>query len=67
MKRNELTAALGVNATAKCDCGGASFEIGVALSPNGNNFVRVIECTSCGLQMVVSHQANDGLVPTLKN
>lgn len=63
-----LKAVLGVNAQARCDCGNVSFEIGIAVNPsNGNNFIRLLQCTKCGGQLPATHQSDAQLAPALTN
>ncbi len=61
-----LTAALGVNGQVRCDCGGIEFLVGVAVNmENGNNFIRVLECTVCAKQMPMVHQSDAQLAPSI--
>lgn len=65
LKSSPLTAVLGVNAVTICDCGAASFKVGIAYNPTtGNNFIRALECTACGHQMPATHKADSGLAPS---
>jgi hypothetical protein len=67
IKSSPLTAALRVNAIVICDCGKASFKVGISYNPNNeNNFIRVLECTDCGHQMPATHYADSGLAPALR-
>lgn len=61
-----LSTGLGVNGLVVCDCGQATFKVGIAYNErNGNNFLRLLECTSCGHQMPATHKADDGLSPSI--
>lgn len=60
-----LKSALGVNAQARCDCSGVTFEVGIAVADNGNNFVRILECTACRKQMPMVHRSDAQLAPSL--
>ena len=64
--RSPLSAALGVNGMIRCDCGCTAFEIGLAINlVNGNNFIRILECCSCGKQMPATHQSDAQLAPSI--
>jgi hypothetical protein len=66
IRETPLSAALGVNSLVICDCGYDSFRIGLAYNPtNGNNFIRILECTDCGKQMPATHQSDAALAPSL--
>lgn len=66
IRRTVLTAALAVNGQVKCDCGGIDFQVGIAINhENGNNFVRVLECTSCNSQMAMVHKSDANLSPSI--
>lgn len=61
---SQLAAVLGVNAIVTCDCGEPFFKVGLAVNlENGNNFIRLLECSSCGRQMPATHKADSGLAP----
>lgn len=60
-----LTAALGVNAQVKCDCSEVRFEVAIAATESGNNFLRALECISCHKQMTLVHRSDSGLAPAL--
>lgn len=65
--RSLLTGVLGVNGQVVCDCGKFSFEVGLGINPtNGNNFIRLLQCTACGKQMAATHES-EGLAPKLMN
>jgi hypothetical protein len=66
MQQTTLMAALGVNGMVKCDCGHTDFFVGIAINPeNGNNFVRVLECTKCAHQMPMVHKSDAQLAPSI--
>lgn len=66
MQQTTLMAALGVNGQVKCDCGNVTFFVGIAINlENGNNFIRVLECTKCQKQMPMVHQSDAQLAPSL--
>lgn len=66
VKTTPLSAALGVNGITICDCGSTHFKVGIAYNPeNGNNFIRILECTACGKQMAATHNSDAGLAPIL--
>ncbi|MGD9766812.1 MAG: hypothetical protein AB7U62_04140 [Pseudolabrys sp.] len=61
-----LSRALSVNAVVICDCQQATFKVGLTLNTeNGNNFLRILECTACGNQMPVTHCVDSGLAPAM--
>ena len=43
----------GVNALTICDCGQYEFMVGLEVTPMGGNYIRCLECVSCGKQMHV--------------
>ena len=42
-----------VNGIAFCDCGATKFFVGLEVRPNGDNFIKLLECVECDLQMRV--------------
>ena len=42
-----------VNALAFCDCSNHTFRVGIEARPNGENYIRVLECCECDKQMRV--------------
>lgn len=60
--------ALGVNGIALCnECNGTLFKVGIAYNPDtDNNFIRILECATCKEQMLVVHQATDGMEPSIR-
>lgn len=60
-----LTVALRVNGQVRCDCGELRFEVAIAETPGGNNFLRALECISCHKQMTLVHRSDAGLAPAL--
>ena len=65
-KSSALCQATGVCAQIRCDCGNLTFEVGAAINPfNGNNFIRVLECTKCRHQMPIVHKSDAGIAPMI--
>lgn len=60
-----LSLALGVNAKFICDCGCDSIRVGIYLTKNGDNFIRLFECIECGLQYTTGYHIEDGTFPAL--
>lgn len=67
IRRSPLAATLSVNAQAQCNCGCVTFQVGMAAptGPEGSNFIRILECTDCGRQLLTIH-APDGLAPGIR-
>lgn len=51
-----LSEELNVNGVAICDCKNRSFFVGMEVR-DGENHIRVLECTECGHQLAVPFQA----------
>ena len=60
-----LMAVNGVNGQAVCDCGSVEFLVGIAITKNGNNFVRVLECVTCYHQLQVVHRSDAQVAPAI--
>lgn len=68
MKRiaaSPLSAANRIIGQMRCDCGGLDFMVGLAGTDEGNNFIRLLECASCGMQHQVVHKSNAQIEPAI--
>lgn len=68
MKRiapSPLSAANNISGQMRCDCGGLDFMVALAGTGTGNNFIRILECSSCGMQHQVVHKSNAQIEPAI--
>lgn len=61
-----LSAAARVNGQMRCDCGCLEFSVGIAHNPDtGNNFIRILECITCGKQHLAVHKSDARIEPSI--
>ena len=68
MKRiapSPLSAANSISGQMRCDCGGLDFMVGLAETDAGNNFIRILECSTCAMQHQVVHKSNTQIEPAV--
>lgn len=60
-----LSAANRICGQMRCDCGGMDFMVGLSGTEEGSNFIRILECSTCGMQHQVVHKSNAQIEPAI--